>query len=220
MVLLESGQLGHNVFIDSYSTELKKLFDVKVIDKFIKLFHHVMDLSIEFCRVNCKSPCAGEPSFKVNQVIRLVDTHVDMYRPKFADQVDEIVIPGDIEDKLYNALLFSTIWGIGGTIDEDTRKRFDEFLLDLLKGEDVVEKHKLDMGKENKDKYPVTKWPSKVGEVESLFDHFYEQEENRWRHWEETVSKYTINKELTFLQLSIPTIDSIRMTNICNTLMR
>jgi dynein heavy chain len=34
-----------------------------------------------------------------------------------------------------------------------------------------------------------------------------------------TVEKYQINKEDTFLQLSIPTIDTIRMNHICKTLL-
>ena len=41
----------------------------------------------------------------------------------------------------------------------------------------------------------------------------------RWVNWMNTVPKYTINRELTYLQLSIPTIDSIRMIGICKNLL-
>ena len=37
----------------------------------------------------------------------------------------------------------------------------------------------------------------------------------KWINWLNTVPKYVIDREQTFLQLSIPTIDSIRMSSIC-----
>jgi dynein heavy chain len=37
----------------------------------------------------------------------------------------------------------------------------------------------------------------------------------KWINWLNTVPKYIIDREQTFLQLSIPTIDSIRMSSIC-----
>jgi len=41
----------------------------------------------------------------------------------------------------------------------------------------------------------------------------------RWTNWMMTQDKYVVNKEDTFLQLSIPTIDTIRMNHICKTLL-
>lgn len=218
MVLLESAQLGHNVLITSYATELKKLVDHKICDKVEKLFHHLADLSIEFSRVNCKIPCAGGGSFLVSHMIRLIDCYMNEFKPKFADQ-EEINIPADIEEKLTNALIYSAIWGIGGVIDESTREKFDVFLKELVNGEDVVEKYKIDLGKETAVKYPATKIPNKMGEYESVFDILFDQTEMRWVNWMNTVTKYTINRELTYLQLSIPTIDSIRMIGICKNLL-
>ena len=33
----------------------------------------------------------------------------------------------------------------------------------------------------------------------------------KWVNWMQTVPKYVIDKEASFLELSIPTVDSIRM---------
>ena len=44
-----------------------------------------------------------------------------------------------------NALIFALIWGIGAQIDEFTRAHYDEFLQDIINGEDLNEKHKLEM---------------------------------------------------------------------------
>jgi len=169
------------------------------------------DLSIEFTRLNGKFPCAGLAPFLVNHMIRIVDCYMDIYRPKYADS-DEIIMPTDIEDKLMYSILYATIWGIGGCLDEFTRDKFDAFLQDLLNEEELITKYSMDMGKDGKEKYPIMKWPKIKSEFTSLFNLFFDQEEMKWTDWENTVPKYMINKELTYLQLSIPTTDSIRMT--------
>ena len=127
MVLLESAQLGHNVFITSYATELKAFLDEKLCDKFEELFHYILDLSVEFTRTKGKFPCPGNGSFVVNHIIRMIDTYMEEFKPK-GDDDDEVEIPKDIEDRLMNALLYATIWGIGGCLEENTRPRFDLFL--------------------------------------------------------------------------------------------
>lgn len=63
------------------------------------------------------------------------------------------------------------------------------------------------------------KIPNKMGEMKSLYDMYFDMEEMRWTHWLQTVDKYVINKEHTYLQLSIPTIDSIRMIGVSKMLL-
>lgn len=196
MVLLESAQLGHSVYITSYCQELKTLFEPKVCDKLEKYFHYVVDLCVEFTRVNCKFPCPGSGPFVVNQMIRLVQCYVQVYIPKHADG-EKPQIPNDIDDKLINALLYATIWGIGGCIEEGTRPKFDSFLQELLIGDNMIEKYNLDMGPDYK--VDPMKVPNKIGDFKSLFDLYFDQEEMRWTNWMMTVDKYVINKEDTFL---------------------
>ena len=38
----------------------------------------------------------------------------------------------------------AVIWSIGATLEEPTRPKFHQFILDLLKGENLVELYKLD----------------------------------------------------------------------------
>lgn len=146
----------------------------------------------------------------------MVRCYVAVYIPKYSDG-EKPAIPNDIEDKLINALIYSTIWGIGGGIEEGTRHKFDTFLQELITGENMVEKYNLDMGPDyNRDPMKV---PNKMGDFKSLFDLFFDQTEMRWTNWMMTEEKYIVNKEDTFLQLSIPTIDTIRMNHIAKTLL-
>jgi dynein heavy chain len=76
MVLLESGQLGHNVHITSYCASLRDLFEPKTCDKLEKYFHYMVDLCVEFTRVNCKFPCPGTGAFVVQHIIKMVQCYV------------------------------------------------------------------------------------------------------------------------------------------------
>ena len=124
---------------------MRDLFEAKTCDKLEKYFHYIVDLCVEFTRTNCKFHCPGTGAFVTQHIIRMIKCYVQIYIPKTHDG-ERPPIPGDIDDKLINALIYSTIWGIGGCIEEGTRAKFDEFLQDLLIGTNMVEKHNLDMG--------------------------------------------------------------------------
>jgi dynein heavy chain len=112
------------------------------------------------------------------------------------------------------------IWGIGGCIEETTRGKFDAFFKQLLNGEDVMTEHTLDLGEEKNSTYEPMKIDVKMGDAQTIFDVYYDMEEARWIPWTTTVPKYEINKDDTYLDLSIPTIDSIRMKNLAITLLQ
>jgi len=198
MVLLESQQLGHSVFVTSYCAELKRYLDEKLCDKLAKVFHHVLDLSVAFTRDNGKFPCPGTGAYLANHMIRIMECFMNAYKPKHTDG-EEIKIPGDVDERLTNALVYACIWGIGGGLDEFTRGNYDLFLQELINGEDVREKYSLDLGPDGKENYPPMKIPTKLGEYKSLFDLHFDQEEVRWINWLQTIPKYLVNKDDTYL---------------------
>jgi dynein heavy chain len=65
------------------------------------------------------------------------------------------------------------------------------------------------------------KIPNKLpGEFASLFDLYFDSEEMRWTQFTSTVPNYKINKDDSYLNLSIPTVDSIRMNNLAETILK
>lgn len=64
------------------------------------------------------------------------------------------------------------------------------------------------------------KLPNKLGETTSLFELYFDMEEMKWTNWMNTIDKYVVNKEDTFLMLSIPTVDTVRLINLCTTLLK
>jgi len=48
------------------------------------------------------------------------------------------------EDDINNHLLFSLIWSIGGILEEESRKKFSDYLKEMISGKNIVKKYKLD----------------------------------------------------------------------------
>jgi dynein heavy chain len=110
-----------------------------------------------------------------------------------------------------NALIFALVWGIGGSVDEFTREKWNGMVNELIMGEDVKEKYKLiDLPSEWE---PMT-IPCKLPDQKSLFDCYFNAEQLNWTKWEKTVPAYQIDKDSSFVQLIIPTTDSIRVNKL------
>lgn len=120
-------------------------------------------------------------------------------------------------------MLYALIWGIGGIIDEVGRPKFDEFLNKLINGEEVIEAYDLDLGLDDvgeRKVYEPMKLYNKLGEYNSFFEIYFDIEDMKWTNWMNTIDKYVVNKEDTFLMLSIPTVDTVRLMNLCTTLLK
>jgi dynein heavy chain len=195
------------------------------MDKFEPVFNYTVDCLVEFVRLNCNTATRGNGSFCSSHVIRLIGCYIDQFRPKETEEDEEVehVLPKDIDDKLYNALLYSLIWGIGGIVDENGRIKFDEFLNKLIAGEEVIEAYNLDLGQDDNNErkvYEPMKLNNKLGEYNSFFEIYFDIEDMKWTNWMNTIDKYVVNKEDTFLMLSIPTVDTVRLMNLCTTLLK
>jgi len=91
---------------------------------------------------------------------------------------DEVPMPENIDDSLYNTLVYAAIWGIGASIEESSRHKFDKMFQELIIGEDVITSYEIDLG-------PDTMWepmkiPNKINDCNSLFELFFDQDEMRW----------------------------------------
>jgi hypothetical protein len=123
----------------------------------------------------------------------------------------EFQLPGNAQEMMENALVFAAIWGIGGSVDEHTREAWNAMFNELIMGEDVKEKYKLiDLP----DEWEAMTIPCKLPDQKSLFDSYYNSEQLNWVKWERTVSAYQVNKDSSFVQLIIPTTDSIRVNKL------
>ena len=87
--------------------------------------------------------------------------------------------------------LFCIIWGIGGPLDEDGRKKFDSFMREL-----------------------DTRYPSS----ETVFEYFVDPKARQWAAWETKLSAaYKPPADLPFFKILVPTVDTVRLKFVAST---
>lgn len=215
MVLLEPHELGHNVLITSYITDIISFIDEKLARKLEALFQYIGDLSVEFIYRKCKFPVPTGPNFVIDNMLKMFDTFIRFWKP--VDEDEPCKIPGNAEEVCINALLFAFIWGIGAQIDEDTRAMYDTFLQEIVLGEDVNAKYDL----EHEEKYPEPlKIKTTLGtEYTSLFDLSFEPDQASWISWMKTQAPYEVPIGASYASVIVPTIDSIRTNSVLGRLL-
>lgn len=72
--------------------------------------------------------------------------------------------------------------------------------------ENVCEKYNLDIPSFEPKKINI-----KLGDYKSIFDLFFDKEKMIWLNWIKTIPPYVVPKDITYSQLIVPTVDSIRM---------
>lgn len=225
MVLLEVHSLGHGVLIDSYCNHLAVFVGDKIINRIRETMHYCANVICEFVRTQpLKQAVQTGPNFLVNNMIQVLDTFVHMWAEQEenrsgdpdAPPIFKTPSPAIAEDILNNALVYALIWGIGAQIEETTRPKFDKFLQEILLHENVVEKYKLDL-----DIPEPRQVKAKMPEYQSLFDLCYQTGENAgWTNWMKTVPEYQVPKDCTYVQVVVPTLDSIRVNNNLSRLLK
>ena len=116
-----------------------KYLPEKLVKKLSVVMHYICNLSVEFVRKNCHQPVQTGPSYLVHNFLQILDT----FLIPFEDE--EVPVPSNMEEIGMNAIIFSAIWGFGGSIDEITRPVFDEFLKKLIAGENVQSEYKIEV---------------------------------------------------------------------------
>ena len=112
-------------------------------------------------------------------------------------------------------LLFGIIWGMGAQLEESTRPKFDQLVQEILAQENVILKYNIDVEQADPKKFPV-----KLGEYKSLFDLSYQRENLQWVSWTKTVPEYEVPVGCSYAEVVVPTLDSIRINNNLNRLLR
>ena len=101
---------------------------------------------------------------------------------------------------------FALIWAVGGVLEESARPQFQQFVLDLIAGEDVCLKYSIDL------QYACecTPFLTKMVESNNIFELCFDRSKQMWLNWMQTVPVYKPPLDKNFQDLVIPTIDSVR----------
>jgi dynein heavy chain len=201
MVYMEPSALGLEPLIQSWCERLPSTFKKEYVEQLKKLMLAYTTISVRLVRKKLKEISSTVDNNLALSHFRLLDCYFNKFIPTEAKtpSKDEIEKLGAHLNPLF---LFTLVWSVGATCDNKSRGKFNEFLWDQVK-------------KQNLTTYGDMK------EGESWYDYMYSIEgefEGSWVPWLKTIPTYQVPRASEYQNIVVPTVDSIRMTKVLSTL--
>eukprot|EP00667_Euglena_gracilis_P000033 EG_transcript_33 len=173
------------------------------------LFEQFVDPALEFSKQKCKRTMSPVNDVTVIAgMLRLLGTFMpDVAKPRGGDSTEEDG-QRDLQMWLEAYFLFCAMWSVGAIVDYQSRLQFDRWLRTEI-GQPPEEKEKAKAparkGDDGKHKF-LAQWPEK----RTLYDYVWDQEENRFMDWLDTIPEFKIAPESQYHEVIVPTTDTIR----------
>ncbi|KAK3096562.1 hypothetical protein FSP39_001310 [Pinctada imbricata] len=216
MVYLEPSYIGLDPFVECW---LRKLPDAiyPYKETLEELFGKFMQPAIKFARKEVKEIV---PTVDCNLVFSLLKL-LDCFFTPFVPQEGDKPIPQERLDRIAELIepwfLFSLIWSIGATGDNDSWSKFSKWLREKMKKEEcklpfpeegIVHDYVLDDAGIS----------SSAGD-ENIEEENTEKKKVQWRNWLYGQPDYAVSPDTKFSDIIVPTIDTIRMSHLLEMLL-
>ncbi|KAF5831208.1 dynein-1-beta heavy chain, flagellar inner arm I1 complex [Dunaliella salina] len=195
MIYLNVEDLGWRPYITSW---LNKKTVPGMVDMLVKLIDKYMESCLEYKRLNCRELVPTDRLSCVRTFTRLFDSLATPEHGVAPEDGQEAFTT--LLEKIYASqltqmwFLFCMIWGLGGTLDEDGRKKFDTFM------------------REKDARYPS---------ADTVFEYCVDPKQRQWVTWESKLSSaYRPPPETPFFKILVPTIDTVRNSFVASSLVR
>ncbi|XP_055788183.1 dynein axonemal heavy chain 12 isoform X2 [Salvelinus fontinalis] len=198
MIYMEPSQLGWEPLVTSWINTLPE--PLQAPDNtglLMELFHWLLPPSLRMLRKQCREVVTTSNSNTVVSLTRLFE--MLLTQPLKEDTGNK-----NIRTWVMAAFAFSLVWSVGGSCDTDSRKRFDEYLRDIILGK--ADNHPIPAS--------VSKWECPHDEKGLVYDYYYEfKGKGRWVHWTDSIKNINLGDKNTKVQdIIVPTIDTVRYT--------
>uniref|UniRef100_A0A674AX37 Dynein axonemal heavy chain 12 n=1 Tax=Salmo trutta TaxID=8032 RepID=A0A674AX37_SALTR len=189
MIYMEPSQLGWEPLVTSWINTLPEPLQApENTGLLMELFHWLLPPSLRMLRKQCRvsGPQALSPEASIGVILYIG------------------YCPGFLKKNKQAAFAFSLVWSVGGSCDTDSRKRFDEYLRDIILGK--ADNHPIPAS--------VSKWECPHDEKGLVYDYYYEfKGKGRWVHWTDSIKNINLGDKNTKVQdIIVPTIDTVRYT--------
>ena len=165
----------------------------------------------------CKMPQPMQEINLAQSLMRLFDSLLDEFKePANIESMKEALVSVWI-DSLF---LFSLVWSIGASVDEEGRAKFDSYLRRLMFN-DVPEELTMWMtpGLKGQGKIKCKPFPSGTEEApETVYDFCFDKPSGTWKRWVDLKEDVPIGEDEAYSSIIVPTVDTIRYTFLIDTL--
>ncbi|XP_063227776.1 dynein axonemal heavy chain 12 isoform X3 [Bacillus rossius redtenbacheri] len=195
MIYFEPELLGWKPFVTSWVSQLDQSWLDECQGLLEDLFDWLVPPSLDFIRKQCHQLVSSGSSNLVMSMMKLVDMLLKS-AVKAGDGGTE-----HLRSWVQAAFLFAGVWGLGGVLDADSRRAFDEFYRDLWSG--------------NNSHWPL---PNRIGKIDVpvppeglIHDYCYIfKEKGYWRHWLEVLETTDVKETINMQEIMVPTIDTLK----------
>ncbi|CAH8587314.1 unnamed protein product [Heterobilharzia americana] len=197
MVYIDPKYLGYEPYWKKWLSQRLTQYEKTTLDElYDKYIPSIIDRIVE-------GIADGEQVERLKRVIPLTDLNLLV---QFCALLDCLLININEETEytlVESIFLFSIYFCIGGTLVEEEREKFDNYVkyLASLPGPSV-------------DETPNT--PAPAGTIPSaestLFDYYFDAVKKVWIPWRQLVPAYIHNKSLKFSEILVPTVETVRTT--------
>ncbi|XP_060776842.1 dynein axonemal heavy chain 3 [Neoarius graeffei] len=201
MIYMEPHQLGWTPLRDSYMDTLPDTLSSEHKELIVNLFDWLVQPCLDFIAHNCRFLVQTSPIHLAYSLMRLYSCLLDEIAVAGKEGAESISSQ-QITMWLQGLFLFAVVWTVGGTINGDSRKKFDSFYRNLLTG--TLDEHprptSVKLTKNNL-------FPEK-GLVYDYY--FHKQGSGQWNTWTDSISKEesTIPPGANVSDLIIPTMET------------
>jgi dynein heavy chain, axonemal len=199
MIYMEPTSLGFDVLVDSWLNTLPASFGTKHRSKIMTLFDTYVTGVLTILRRYLSEPLPTVDNCLVQGLINILDAYLDPFRPREGREAKSKQDVEDIANIMEPLFIFAMVWSLGCTVTTQGRRVLDSH----IRGEMLMNS---------------SPWPfPPEGKV---YDYAFDLPTRAWKSWMNTVEPYKYDPKLSFSELIIPTMDSVRYTYLLNHLVR
>ncbi|KAJ3092439.1 Dynein heavy chain 3, axonemal [Quaeritorhiza haematococci] len=213
MIYMEPDVLGWRPLMVSWLNTLPTSLTEEYRTLINILFDWVVPPCITFIQTECREFVSTS---YINLAVALMNLmtcqYIDEFENESGEPKVEPVAPNMMTSIMTSFFLFSAVWALGGTIDGDSRKKFDSFFRNLVDGQNNA--------------YPTPKTvqiSKPIPNVGLIYDYVFEADKKTggsWKLWTDKIQKFEIAPKAKFSQIIIPTIDTVRYSHLLDLYIR
>ncbi|MEJ1273900.1 hypothetical protein NN561_004775 [Cricetulus griseus] len=208
MIYMEAHQLGWKPLKDSYMDTLPPCLTKEHLELVEDMFTWLVQPCLDFNRMHGKFVVQTSPIHLAFSMMRLYSSLLDEIRNVEEEESDmyEGLSSQQIFLWLQGLFLFSLVWTVAGTINAESRKKFDVFFRTLIMGMDDYHPRPKSVKLTKNNTFP---------ERGSIYDfYFLKQGGGHWNAWTEYITKEeeTIPANAKVSDLIIPTMETARQS--------
>ncbi|CAK9798694.1 Dynein axonemal heavy chain 7 [Anthophora quadrimaculata] len=200
MIYVEPRVLGWRPFVRSWINELNHEWKEGYEENIEELFSWLVDPCLDFIRKSCRMTINAGQIHQIVSTMTLFEMLMEDAVKENEKTFDQFIVPW-----LQATMLLSIVWGAAGTLDYDSRIKFNTFYLTFWKNE--------------QSEYPLPEFLLEslisIPADDLIHDCFYTYRgRGAWRRFSDMARQQEFSETGSIVQLMIPTIDTVKYQSL------